>query len=126
MEIEAKYRAVKRIKAGQVEAVDLGPYTLGPRIKHNLRDTLLDTDDLAISLQQYALRVRRDGALSFVTLKGPAIVEGGTHKREEWEVLVVGGPEGSVRCEGRRGRHGDRRVGGSRVCGGVGWVRLQY
>lgn len=93
MEIEAKYRAVKRIKAGQVEAVDLGSYTLGPRIKHNLRDTLLDTDDLAISLQQYALRIRRDGAQSFVTLKGPALVEGGTHKREEWEVLLDDGAD---------------------------------
>ncbi len=91
MEIEAKYRAVEAIEPEQVEAVALAPYNVGPRVFHDLHDTLLDTEERALAGHRYALRVRRDGAAIFLTLKGPKRQEGSTTWRPEWEVALDGG-----------------------------------
>ena len=86
MEIEAKYRATERIRPSQVEAVELAPYTLGPRQRHPLLDTLLDTADQRLSEQGWTLRLRRDGAQRILTMKGPAEISEAMHRREEIEM----------------------------------------
>jgi inorganic triphosphatase YgiF len=90
MEIEAKYRATKPIEAADIEALDFSPYTLGPRVEHDLRDSLLDTPERELARRRYALRVRQDGAEIVLTLKAPAETEGGIHRREEWEEPLPG------------------------------------
>lgn len=91
MEIEAKYRPLVQVRAKQLEALDLGAYKLGKRVKHEIHDTLFDTESLAIIEQKHALRVRRDGEQFILTLKGPSKTEGATHRREEWEVALSNG-----------------------------------
>lgn len=88
MEIEAKYRPLMEVTAKQLEGLDLGAYKLAKRVKHEIHDTLFDTESLAIIEQKHALRVRRDGEQFILTLKGPNKTEGGTHRREEWEVIL--------------------------------------
>lgn len=93
MEIEAKYRAEQPIAPTQIESLSLVPYRLGPRETHDLFDTLLDTEGFALSQQSHTLRVRRDGPRHILTLKGPGTVEGGTHRREEWEETLAEGDD---------------------------------
>lgn len=93
MEIEAKFRATKRIKAGDIEKLDLSPYLLGEKVTHDLHDTLLDTESYAIRGAKHSLRIRYDNKVGILTLKGPKIVQGATHIRSETEVpLGVGEP----------------------------------
>ena len=89
MEREAKYRALERIKAKQIEACDFSPYTLGERQTHELRDTLLDTADHILSEARHSLRIRRDGSITFLTLKMPGSVEGAVHARPEIEAEIT-------------------------------------
>ncbi|MDQ4078794.1 MAG: CYTH domain-containing protein [Chloroflexota bacterium] len=96
MEVEAKYRAVEAINPEDIEALDLAPYTLGPREFHDLHDTLLDTAERDIGRYQYALRVRRDGEKVFLTLKGPKIRQGNTTWRPEWEEALDNGDPDDV------------------------------
>ncbi len=97
MEIEAKFRIAKHIKASAIEHIDWTPYHLGPRVVHALRDTLLDNADRAITGSKHALRVREDGLHTYLTFKGPPQGEGGLHRREEREEqidpAVVGKPQ---------------------------------
>ena len=92
MEIEAKYRALQRITAQQVEALDFTPYRRGPRVTHDLYDTLLDTSTLTIKRHRHRLRVRRDGDQYILALKGPVTQIGDLRLREEWEVLLGDDP----------------------------------
>lgn len=91
MEIEAKFRAMKRIKAGDIEKLDLSPYLLGERETHDLRDTLLDTEIYAVRRAKHSLRIRYDNKVGLLTLKGPKKVEGATHTRAEIEVPLGDG-----------------------------------
>lgn len=91
MEIEAKFRAEKRIKAGDIEDLDLSPYLLGERETHDLRDTLLDTAEYAVRNAKHSLRLRYDNGKGLLTLKGPKIVQGATHIRSEIEVELGDG-----------------------------------
>ncbi len=86
MEIEAKYRATARIRAGDIEKIDITPYLLGERETHDLHDTLLDTDGYDIKKQRHSLRVRYDGDAGLLTLKGQKRVLGATHYRNEVEL----------------------------------------
>lgn len=90
MEIEAKYRATKPIEPADIEALDFSPYILGPRVEHDLRDSLLDTPERELAARRYALRVRQDGVEVVLTLKAPAETEGGIHRRQEWEEPLPG------------------------------------
>jgi triphosphatase len=91
MEIEAKFRATKRIKAGDIEKLDLSPYLLGEKVTHDLRDTLLDTESYAVRGAKHSLRIRYDNKVGILTLKGPKIVQGATHVRSEIEVFLGDG-----------------------------------
>lgn len=90
MEIEAKYRATRPIEPADIEALDFSPYTLGARVEHDLRDSLLDTPERELAARRYALRVRQDREEVLLTLKAPAETEGGIHRRREWEEPLVG------------------------------------
>lgn len=86
MEIESKYRATSRIRAEDIEKLDLSPYQLGERETHDLHDTLLDTDDYKLRSQKNTLRVRYDNDKGILTLKGQKRILGATHYRNEVEV----------------------------------------
>jgi inorganic triphosphatase YgiF len=88
-EIEAKYRCTERIAPEQVERVALAPYQLGQRAFHPLRDSLLDTPDRALRRQNHTLRLRKDGARLFLTLKGARVSQGDTDIRPEWELEIT-------------------------------------
>jgi triphosphatase len=88
MEVEAKFRALNRIRASAVEQIDWTPYRLGERVVHILHDTLLDDDRRSITGSRHALRVRNDGLHVYLTFKGPGTTEGATHRREEIETLI--------------------------------------
>jgi triphosphatase len=90
MEREAKYRATKRIKPKEIEALDLAPYALGERQTADLRDTILDTADRRLSQARYGLRVRHDGEQLLLTLKSPGTVSGAVHSRPEIEEPITG------------------------------------
>ena len=68
METELKFRVVGRVKPGALERLDWAPYALEERQVHRLRDVLLDTPDRTITGRMHALRVRRDGPVTYVTL----------------------------------------------------------
>jgi inorganic triphosphatase YgiF len=87
MEIEAKYR-VGPADLDRVAALRaLGPYTLTPAPEPELQENrYFDTADRRLTAARYGLRVRRIGALSLITLKGPPSVgAGGVHRRAEHE-----------------------------------------
>jgi triphosphatase len=90
MEREAKYRATKRIRPTEIEALDLAPYSLGERQTADLRDTILDTADRRLSQARYGLRVRHDGEQLLLTLKSPGTVSGAVHSRPEIEEPITG------------------------------------
>ncbi len=85
MEEEAKYTALQRIKAKDIESIDWAPFALGPRTTHELRDTVLDTAERTLSQQRIALRIRHDGSRYHLTLKSPGSVHGAVHQRHEIE-----------------------------------------
>ena len=89
MEIEVKYKALQKITAEQIEALDFAPYTRGARAIHPLYDTLLDTCDLAIKKERHRLRVRQDGEQYILTLKGPVTQVGELTMREEHEIVLT-------------------------------------
>lgn len=90
METELKLRILDQVRPRDLEHLDWSPYQLGPRQRHKLRDTVLDSSDRAITASRHALRVRRDGRLVYLTLKGPPGTSGGSrHKRDEWEELIA-------------------------------------
>lgn len=89
MEIEVKYKALQKITAEQIEALDFTPYTRGPRAIHPLYDTLLDTPDLAIKKERHRLRVRQDGEQYILALKGPVTQIGELTMREEHEIALT-------------------------------------
>jgi triphosphatase len=91
MEIEAKFRATRRIKADDIEKLDLSPYLMGERVTHDLRDTLLDTGEYAVRGAKHSLRLRYDNGKGLLTLKGPKLVQGATHIRPEIEVELDDG-----------------------------------
>lgn len=43
METELKLRILGRVRPRDLEGLDWSPYQLGPRQRHRLRDTVLDT-----------------------------------------------------------------------------------
>ncbi len=89
METELKFRVVGRVKPGALERLDWAPYALEERQVHRLRDVLLDTPDRTITGRMHALRVRRDGPVTYVTLKGQGNgVDGARHTREEWQEVI--------------------------------------
>lgn len=88
MELEAKYRLLKTIKAKTIENCDLAPYSLSTMQVHELRDVILDTADRTLSSQKYALRVRHDGKTTYLTLKTPGDVTGAVHARPEIETEI--------------------------------------
>lgn len=90
METELKLRILDQVRPRDLEHLDWSPYQLGPRLRHKLRDIVLDTSDRTISDSRHALRVRRDGRLVYLTLKGPpGASRGSRHEREEWEELIA-------------------------------------
>jgi inorganic triphosphatase YgiF len=87
MEIEAKYR-VSAEDLGRVATLrQLGDYTLSPALTPEQQEnTYYDTDDRRLTTARYGLRVRRVGARTLVTLKGPAEVRAdAVHRRAEFE-----------------------------------------
>lgn len=88
MEIEAKYRALTRVKPSDIEQIDWSPYRLGERVLHILTDTVFDDPNRRLSDTQHALRLRNDGLHTYLTFKGPGTVSAGVHQREEIEALI--------------------------------------
>jgi len=86
MEIEAKYRLTEDTSPEQIEALDWRPFRLGARAEIRQRDTLWDTEVMALSSSGHAVRLREAGAQPLVTLKGPGTVADGVHEREELEL----------------------------------------
>lgn len=86
MEIEAKY-AVTGEALTIVAGLDrLGVYTLHPEPEpERQQNRYFDTADRRLGQARYGLRVREVGGRSLVTLKGPAEVSAGLHRRAEYE-----------------------------------------
>jgi inorganic triphosphatase YgiF len=86
MEVEAKYAASDtdlRIVAGLSE---LGPYTLRAEPEPELQQNrYFDTTARRLGQARYGLRLREVGGHTLVTLKGPAEVSEGLHRRAEYE-----------------------------------------
>jgi triphosphatase len=61
-----------------------------PPLRRRLHNRYFDTADLDLTRQGYALRLRRVDGRWLQTLKGGGQMEGGLHRREEWEVSVDG------------------------------------
>jgi len=86
MEVEAKYA----VSPGDLDVVaglsQLGAYTLHaepePERQHN---RYYDTADRRLGQARYGLRLRDLGGRTLVTLKGPAEVSEGLHRRAEYE-----------------------------------------
>jgi inorganic triphosphatase YgiF len=91
MEIEAKYKVTGPLEAGELEALDLGPYRLEFLREEQHHDEVLDTSDRALTSRRQALRLRHDGGRIIVTYKGPDSVSGGLHEREEIEAAFADG-----------------------------------
>lgn len=86
MEVEAKYI----ISAGDMEVVaalrQLGPYTLHAEPEpERQQNRYFDTPDRRLAQARYGLRLRDVGGRMLVTLKGPAEVVHGLHRRAEYE-----------------------------------------
>jgi inorganic triphosphatase YgiF len=86
MEVEAKYAANDtdlRIVAGLSQ---LGPYTLRAEPEpERQQNRYFDTADRRLGQARYGLRLREVGERRLVTLKGPAEVSEGLHRRAEYE-----------------------------------------
>lgn len=90
MEIEAKFALTRPVDAEQIEAMDWTPFRLGARHTVDQHDTFFDTPDRSLSRAYHAVRVRRGGQRTVVTLKGPNTVQQGVHSREEIEEPTTG------------------------------------
>ncbi|WP_129631830.1 inorganic triphosphatase [Candidatus Oscillochloris fontis] len=86
MEVEAKYVVSVR-DMDVIAALDqLGPYVLHPEPKpEHQQNRYFDTPDRRLAQARYGLRLRELPARSLVTLKGPAEVSNGLHRRAEYE-----------------------------------------
>src|SRR5262249_49686894 len=96
MEIEAKYAVTGTLSPQMLDALDLAPYTLRPGEDLQPHDILLDTPARAISGCRHSLRVRDENGHKILTLKGPGMVNGSIHQREELEAPL---PEGKSDVE---------------------------
>ncbi len=75
MEIEAKYRVSAEDLDSVASLRQLGDYALSPALAPEQQEnTYYDTDDHRLTTARYGLRVRRVGARTLITLKGPAEV----------------------------------------------------
>lgn len=63
---------------------------IAPATTHKLFSIYYDTQSMDLHKSAMALRLRRDGRKWMQTLKGGGSVEGGLHRRNEWEVPVKG------------------------------------
>ena len=59
--------------------------------KQKLHSVYFDTPELSLAQQKIALRLRLAGAEWIQAVKGGGKVEGGLHRRQEWEVPVADG-----------------------------------
>ncbi len=87
MEIEAKYRVSAEDLDSVASLRQLGDYALSPALAPEQQEnTYYDTDDHRLTTARYGLRVRRVGARTLITLKGPADVRAdAVHRRAEFE-----------------------------------------
>lgn len=87
MEIEAKFHVSAEDLDRVADLRSIGPYTLDPAPEPELQEnSYFDTADGRLSAARHGLRVRRIGARSLITLKGPASVGAdGVHRRAEYE-----------------------------------------
>jgi inorganic triphosphatase YgiF len=86
MEIEAKYRVgpAELTLLAALRALD--QYSLEPAPAPELQEnTYYDTADGRLAAARYGLRVRRLPDRALITLKGPATVDAGVHRRAEHE-----------------------------------------
>lgn len=88
MEIEAKYRIAGQLDPTALESVDLAPYKLRFEALLDLQDEILDAPSGELAAAGLALRVRRDGTNTLVTLKSAGTESGGVHRREEIEESI--------------------------------------
>ncbi len=89
MEIEAKFRIAGQLDPTTLESIDITPYQLRFEALLDLRDEVLDTPGGDLAAAGYALRVRRDGSATYVTLKSSGSESGGIHRREEIEEAIA-------------------------------------
>lgn len=91
MEIEHKFRVDDEgVFPALRELRMAGPYTLHPEPEPERQHNIyLDTPDGRVKAQRHGLRIREihDGR-RIVTLKGPAVSDGGRFTRDEWEVAI--------------------------------------
>jgi inorganic triphosphatase YgiF len=86
MEIEAKYAVTGEALATVAGLDRLGDYTLHAEPEaERQQNRYFDTADRRLGQARYGLRVREVGGRSLVTLKGPAEVNEGLHRRAEYE-----------------------------------------
>ncbi|NTV64234.1 MAG: CYTH domain-containing protein [Oscillochloris sp.] len=86
MEVEAKYIVSAHDMKIVAQMRQAGPYTLHlePEPEHQ-RNRYFDTPDRRLAQARYGLRLRDVGERTLVTLKGPAEVVRGLHRRAEYE-----------------------------------------
>jgi triphosphatase len=90
MEIELKL-AILPAAASQLRRHPLvKSLSSAPPLRRRLHNRYYDSADLDLTHQGYALRLRRVDGRWLQTLKGGGQMEGGLHRREEWEVSVDG------------------------------------
>jgi len=89
VEIEAKFRIAGQLDPTTLESIDITPYGLRFEALLDLRDEVLDTPGGDLAAAGYALRVRRDGSATCVTLKSSGSESGGIHRREEIEEAIA-------------------------------------
>nr|WP_083778612.1 CYTH domain-containing protein [Oscillochloris trichoides] len=86
MEVEAKYAVSGRDMDVIAALGQLGPYVLHPEPKpEHQQNRYFDTPDRRLAQARYGLRLREVAGRSLVTLKGPAEVSQGLHRRAEYE-----------------------------------------
>lgn len=86
MEVEAKYAVSARDLDVVAALTQLGPYTLHAEPEpQQQRNRYFDTADHRLAQARYGLRLRDIGDRTLVTLKGPAEVSQGLHRRAEYE-----------------------------------------
>lgn len=87
MEIEAKYGLAGVEDLERIALLrSIAGYELRPRpAVEQQNNRYYDTAGGTLEAARYGLRLRRVGARSLVTLKGPASVSAGVHRRAEWE-----------------------------------------
>lgn len=89
-EIEAKYAVADAALFVQLMSLPaIGPFALrvapAPELQHNM---YYDTPNWRLRSALHSFRIRSVGGRFIATLKGPAIVDGATTSRAEWEIAV--------------------------------------